>query len=191
MKGAVGCIALALCLAMPAPVGAQAAPKGTITGVTPYSLGMTTTDALAADATLATATGTACAPAAKAYATRVTAPIGGYPYTANLVLCFLQDQLGAIYLTWSAGTSRENPIAWQLATRSLAAQLAGSYAPPVVTRRYTVDDDMGAVMEMSDAQGNLLTMIADPGHHPDIGVTYMSTAYDQAVNGKRITVTSY
>ena len=191
MRGAVGCIALALCLAMPGPAGAQAAPKGTITGVTPYSLGMATADALAADPTLATATGTACAPATAAYITRVTAPIGGYPYKANLVLCFLQGQLGAVYLTWSAGTFREDPIAWQLATRSLAAQLAGSYAPPVVTRRYTVDDDMGAVVEMSDPQGNLLSMIADPGHDRDIEVTYMSTAYDEAVNGKRITVTSY
>jgi hypothetical protein len=50
---------------------------------------------------------------------------------------------------------------------------------------------MGGVLEIADAQGNLLTMASDPGDDPDIRLIYMSAAYDQAVNGKRILLSSY
>lgn len=193
MKRAVGFIALATCLAVWAPpAGAQTAPKDTITGTAPFTLGMASADALTADPSLTAVTTTVCGTPAHgaAYGSRVTAPVGGYPYVASLVLCFSEDKLGAIVLTWPQGTFRQDTVRWQLATRAVAAQLAASYAPGLL-RRYAVDDDMGAVIEMADGQGNLLTMTSDPGDDPDIAVTYVSAGYDQAVNGKRVTVTSY
>ena len=81
-------------------------------------------------------------------------------------------------------------IRWQLATHPLAGQISASYAPGLV-RRYTVDDDMGAAVELADDQGNLLWMTSGPGHNADINIMYMSAAYDQAVNGKRIAMTTY
>ena len=193
MKRTVGLIALATCLAVLAPpAGAQTAPKSTITGTAPFALGMASADALTADPSLATVSTTVCGTPAHevSYGTHVTASLAGYPYVGNLVLCFLNDKLGAIVLTWPQGTFQEDTIRWQLATQALAAQLAAAYAPGLL-RRYAVDDDMGAVIEMADGQGNLLTMTSDPGDDPDIAVTYVSADYDQAVNGKRVTVTSY
>jgi hypothetical protein len=192
MRRIVGFIALAVYLTAPAPFAHAQSSTATITGAAPFSLGMATAEALAADPTLAKIATTACGtPASGAgYGTRVTAPLAGYPYVAWVTLCFSADKLGAIYLTWPRGTFQEDPIRWQLATRALAQQLAGSYGPGLV-RRYTVDDDMGSVLEMADGQGNLLTMTSKPGYDPYMTVTYMSAAYDQAVNGKRVTLTTY
>jgi hypothetical protein len=153
---------------------------------------MASADARSADATLAPVSAAVCGTPAHgaAYGTRVTAPLGGYPYVANLVLCFSDDKLGAISLSWPRGTFQEDSIRWQIAMRALAAQLTASYAPGLV-RRNAVNDDMGAVVEMADGQGNLLTMGADPGEDPDITLRYMSADYDQTLHGKRATVTSY
>lgn len=192
MKGIGGFVALTVCLAMlAAPAGAQN-PKTAITGSAPFALGMSTADARAADPTLVPVSTAACAAPAPAagYATRVNAPIAGYPYAADLILCFAGDKLGAIYVIWSRNAFYADTIRWQLATRAVAAQLSGGYAPGLV-RRYAVDDDMGAVVELADGQGNLLRMTSDPGYDPDINLMYMSADYDQAVNGKKITITTY
>jgi hypothetical protein len=192
MKHVGGFVAVVVCLAVLAPSAGAQNPKTAITGTTPFSLGMATADALAADPTLTRIATTACAAPAPAtsYGTRVTAPLGGYPYTADLILCFAGDKLGAIHLIWSQSAFQADTIRWQLATHALAGQISASYAPGLV-RRYTVDDDMGAALELADDQGNLLRMTSDPGHEPDINIMYMSAAYDQAVNGKRIAITSY
>jgi hypothetical protein len=193
MKRAVGFSAVVVSLVTLASVaGAQPAAKTAITGTAPFTLGMATADALAADSTLTAIADARCgAPAHGAsYGTRVTAPIDGYPYVAGLVLCFADDKLGAILLTWPQGTFQEETVRWQLATRALASQLAAAYAGGLV-RRYTIDEDMGGVLEMADAQGNRLTMASDPGDDPGIRMTYMSAAYVQAINGKHVTVTAY
>jgi hypothetical protein len=192
MKRALGILALVACVAVLAPpVGAQA-PKTTITGTTPFTLGMASADAKTADPTLASVSAPICgtAPHGAAYSSHVTAPMGGYPYVATLILCFSDDKLGAIALTWPQGTFRQDSPRWWVALKGLAAQLTGSYAPSLV-RWNSVDEDMGGVLEMADGQGNLLTLRADPGDDPDILLTYMSADYDQAVNGKRVKVTSY
>ena len=192
MKGALSIIALATCVAVLAPpVGAQA-PKTTITGTTPFTLGMASADAKAADPTLSSVSAPICgtAPHGAAYASHVTAPLGGYPFVATLILCFSDDKLGAIALTWPQGTFNQDNPRWLVAVKALAEQLTASYGPALV-RRYAVDDDMGGVLEMADSQGNLLTMRADPGTDPDILLTYMSADYDQAIHGKRVTVASY
>ena len=165
--------------------------KTVITGAAPFSLGMAPADARSADPSLASVSAAACggkAPAA--YATRMTAAIGGYPYVANVLLCFSDGKLGAIYLHWPQGTFQQDTVRWQLATHALASQIAVSYAPAIV-RRLAVDDDMGAVIELGDAQGNLLQAVSIPGSEPEIAVTYFSADYDQAVNGKRASITSY
>ena len=192
MRRAVGLAALIMLSAVLAPSAWAQNPKDTITGTPPFSLGMTASDALAAAPGLAPITTTACGTPAPGptYGTRVTAPLAGYPYTASVILCFVGSQLGAIYLTWPAGTFQEDNIRWQLATRGLAGQLAAAYAPGLV-KRYAVNEDMGGVVEMGDGQGNLLTMASNPGDDPDIRVSYVSAAYDQAMNGKRITLTTY
>ena len=192
MRRIAGFIALVVCLTAPTPFADAQNSPATITGTAPFSLGMATAEAVAADPTLAPIATTACgAPASSAsYGTRVTAPIAGYPYVATATLCFSGGKLGAIYLTWPRGTFQEDVVRWRLATYALAGRLAASYGPGLV-RRYAVDDDMGGVLEIADGQGNLLTMTSKPGDDPYITVTYMSAAYDQAVNGKRITLTSY
>lgn len=192
MRRIVGFIALAVCLTAPAPFADAQSSTATVTGAAPFSLGMATAEARAADPALAPITTTACGtPASGAsYGTRVTAPIAGYPYVAWVTLCFSGDKLGAIYLTWPRGTFQEDPIRWLLATHALAQQLAGSYGPGLV-RQYAVDDDMGGVLEIADGQGNLLTMNSTPGDEPYITVSYMSATFDQAVHGKRIILTTY
>lgn len=193
MKRALGFFAAGILLAVSAPaIGAQTAPKSTITGAMPFTLGMASAAALAADPTLAAVSSTLCGTPAHgtSYGTLVTAPIGGYPYVAKLVLCFADDKLGAIYVTWPQGTFQGDTVRWQLATRALAQQLAGAYASAQV-RLNALDEDMGGVLEIADAQGSVLRMTSDPGNDPSIRVGYMSAAYDQAVNGKRILLGSY
>lgn len=192
MKRLLVFIALATCVAILAPAAGAQAPHATISGAAPFSLGMASADARSADATLTPVSAAVCGTPAHgaAYGTRITAPIGGYPYVASLVLCFADDKLGAISLAWPRGAFQQDTVRWQIAMRALAAQIAASYAPGLV-RRNAVDDDMGAVVEMADGQGNLLTMGAHPGDQPDITLTYMSADYDQALHGKRVAVTSY
>lgn len=191
MKAIACVIAMAVGVAVLAASASAQISKATITGAAPFSLGMATADALAADPSLkpvATATCGGTAPVA-GYATRVTAAIGGYPYVANVLLCFSAGKLGAIYLHWPQGTFQEDTARWQVATHALAGQIAASYAPALV-RRLAVDDDMGAVIELGDAQGNILQAMSITGNE-EIAVIYFSAAYDQAVNGKRVPVTSY
>ncbi len=192
MKHVGGFVALAICLGVLTPTAGAQNPSAAIAGTAPFSLGMATADALAADPTLKPVSTAACAAPAPAagYATRVTAPLAGYPYAADVILCFAGDKLGAIYVTWSERAFHADTIRWQLAMHALAGQISGRYAPGLV-RWFSVDDDMGAVVELADGQGNLLRMTSDPGHDPDINVMYMSAAYDQAVNGKRINLTTY
>jgi len=194
MKRALGFVAAGLLLAAWAPaIGAQTAPKGTIMGAMPFTLGMASADALRADPTLVPVqTAHLCGTPAHgaSYGTQVTAPIGGYPYVANVVLCFAEDKLGAIFLRWPEGTFQGDTVRWQLATKALARQLTGAY-PSAQVRLNALDEDMGGVLEIADAQGNVLTMASDPGNDPEIRMIYMSAAYDQAVNGKRVLLTSY
>src|SRR5579864_3680779 len=107
MNRTIRSIAVALCLGMLASPAAAQAPKATITGAGPFSFGMTAAQALAADPGLTqsatTSCGTTAAPGTR-YWGRAVAPLAGYPYTANVMLCFLGDQLGAIYLSWPQGT---------------------------------------------------------------------------------------
>ena len=192
MKAMALVLAVAVGVAVCAASATAQISKTVITGAAPFSLGMAPADALGADPSLkpvATATCGGSAPVA-AYATRVTAAVGGYPYIANVLLCFSAGKLGAIYLHWPQGTFQQDTARWLLATHALASQIAVSYAPALV-RRLAVDDDMGAVIELGDAQGNILHAMSIPGDDPEIAVTYFSADYDQAVNGKRASITSY
>lgn len=192
MKVIAFVLALAVGVAVSAASASAQISKAVITGAAPFSLGMAPADALSADPSLkpiATATCGGPAPVA-GYATRMTAAIGGYPYVADVLLCFSAGKLGAIYIHWPQGTFNQDTTRWQLATHALASQIAVSYAPTLV-RRLAVDDDMGAVIELGDAQGNLLQAVSIPGDEPEIAVSYLSADYDQAVNGKRVPITSY
>ena len=173
MKAIAFVLAMAVGVAVSAASATAQISKTVITGAAPFSLGMAPADALSADPSLKSVSAAACggtAPVA-AYATRMTAAIGGYPYVANVQLCFSAGKLGAIYLRWPQGTFQMDTARWQLATHALASQIAVSYAPALV-RRLAVDDDMGAVIELGDAQGNMLQAVSIPGDEPEIAVTY-------------------
>jgi len=83
MKRALGFLAAGLLLAVWAPaIGAQTAPRSTITGAMPFTFGMSSADALRTDSTLVPVqTAHLCGTPVQgaSYGTRVTAPIGGYP----------------------------------------------------------------------------------------------------------------
>jgi hypothetical protein len=207
MKRWMGWFAMVMCLAILTPPAGAQATRDMITGVAPFSLGMSAAEALQADpalvavstpafapnippsSLLGTAPGCAMTAQAASYAAPVAASINGYPFTANLLLCFSGDKLGAIYVTWPVGLFPEDSR-WLLTVQALARQLAASYSPSLILR-FNVDDDMGAIVEMRDSQGNLLTMTADPGEWANINLAYVSAAYDQAVNGKRLPIATY
>jgi hypothetical protein len=97
--------------------------------------------------------------------------------------------LGAIYVTWPVGTFQDD-TRWWLTVRSLAVQIATTYARGLFLR-FAIDEDTGAMIELQDADGNSLTMGADSGEQADITLAYVSAAYNRAVNGTRVRVTSY
>ncbi len=76
----------------------------------------------------------------------VEAPVRGYPYAADVELCFYRGKLAAIHLIWPSSDFRASVTDWQLMVRALAGALVASYAPGLVLRN-SVDDDTGALVE--------------------------------------------
>ncbi len=195
MRSSVKFVVVACCIAgLAASAAAQGVPKTVVTGAPPFTLGMPTGDALAANRALSptsapcpTAGGTVKAVPTVNYETRMVAPLGGYPYLAHVVLCFYQGKLSVIQLEWPKDAFRDSPIEWRSRALGLARQLNSAYAANLITRNH-VDEDIGGRVEIRDAQGNVLTMVADGNSGGDAGgldimLHYVDATFAQALNG--------
>jgi hypothetical protein len=191
MRHRVKYMLIACCIATLATAAdAQGTPKTTISGTPPFALGTPVGTVLRANPTLHP-TSTACpaqggavnpVPTAN-YETRMTAPLRGYPYIAHVVLCFYGGTLGAIHLEWPADAFRDSVIEWRSQAQGLARQLTSAYAADLIKRNW-VDEDFGGRVEIRDAQGNVLTMVADANAGGlDIVLDYVAGAYNQVLNG--------
>ncbi len=171
---------------------AQPAARTAVTGVPPFLLGTPMATVLSANRTLQPSNDTCSALRTTNYSSRVVAPIGGYPYTAELLLCFYQGNLGAIRLRWSSMAFMNSVEDWRSGMRTLADQLAKSYAPQLI-KRNIIDDDLGGRVEIRDNQGNILTMVSNSTDDDTLSLTiwYLGGSYDHALNGQPTPVGSY
>lgn len=171
---------------------AQSAGKTGVIGAPPFVLGTPMTAVLGANKTLQPSNDACSAVQTTNYTSGVVAPIGGYPYPAEVLLCFYQGNLGAIRLRWSPATFMDSPVVWRSGTRALADQLAKSYAPPLIKRSF-LDDDIGGRVEIRDDQGNILTMVSNSTDDETLSITlwYFGASYDRALNGQPVPVGSY
>jgi hypothetical protein len=187
-------VATGLCvLALIVSAQAQPVPKTAVTGVPPFELGTPMSTVLGATPALRLST-EPCEPQGptKTYAGKVAAPIGGYPYTADVLLCFYQGNLAAIRLTWPSTTFRASVEDWRSSAKALARQLATSYAPGLIKRNF-IDDSIGGRIEIRDSDGNMLTMTsnATDGDTLSIMLWYVAASYDRAVHGQPTAVGPY
>ena len=180
-------------LAMIVSAQAQPVPRTAVTGVPPFELGAPISTVLGANPALRVST-EPCEPQGqtKAYAGKVAAPIGGYPYTADVLLCFYQGSLASIRLTWPSSAFRASVEDWRSSTKALARQLATSYAPALI-KRTSIDDDFGGRIEIWDGEGNALTMVSNSTDGDTLSITlwYVSASYNRAVHGQRPAVGPY
>jgi hypothetical protein len=202
---------IAFCVAtMVAPVGAQGAPKTTVTGAPPFALGTPLAEVLHAAPALqpisaacplqrytfdrvqglhvVTQIDTINHVPAKNYWTWMVAPLGGQPYRALVNLCFYQDKLAYIRLMWNEDAFRSSSLEWWSRAKDLQAQLNASYAPELFTRN-AIDENIGGQVEIRDAEGNVLGMwVYGVSSGFSIILDYTAAPYDQAINGGSVTV---
>lgn len=197
---------IAFCVAtMAAPVGAQGAPKTTVTGAPPFTLGTPLAEVLHAAPALqpisaacplqrytfdrvqglhvVTQIDTINHVPVKNYWTWMVAPLGGHPYRALVNLCFYQDKLAYIRLMWNEDAFRSSSLEWWAGAQNLQAQLNASYAPELFTRN-AIDENIGGQVEIRDADGNVLGMwVYSASTGFSIVLDYTAGPFDLAING--------
>ncbi len=188
MAVSVRIVATSLCvLALVVSAQGQGAPKTAVTGVPPFELGASMSAVLGANPGLRESS-ESCEPTGqtKAYAGKVAAPIGGYPYTGDVFLCFYKGSLATIRLTWPSTTFRSSVEEWRSSSRSLARQLTASYAQGLI-KRNAIDESVGGRIEIWDGQGNTLTMVSNATDDDSLSITlwYKAASYGNAVHGPR------
>jgi hypothetical protein len=191
MRFSAQCLMVAWCVVtLATTASAQGAPRTIINGVSPFTLGLSDAEALRANPSLHQTSASCPTPGSTVnsvpttnYEAQMIAPLDGYPYLAHVVLCFYKGKLGAIHLEWSADVFQDSVIEWRSGALKLARQLTSAYAADLIKRNH-IDESMGGRLEIRDAQGNTLMMVADSSAGGlDIMLDYSGTAYNQGLYG--------
>lgn len=185
MRRAMGTVlisVLAVAVSVAPGVWAQGVGRTAIVGFDQYVLGAAQSVILAADTELAPGNWPLWTTRVSTvrFGKRITAPIGGFNYRAELGLEFLNNTLVVVAIYWPS-QAFDTASEWRARTRDLYAQLMATYDASLIVTNFAPSDRSGGLIELRDAGGNRLHMISGSDRF-NIFLVYRSAEHVRAVD---------